>query len=96
MIEDTKYDVGDPNRYYPEIEKSKLPLTGCNTPMPPVRTPIGQEHICNTCGKEDVCMYKVECTKVAKEIAEISERTSVFLDTCIICKKWIGKVINIR
>lgn len=80
----------------PVNHSTKLPQTGCDIPMPPVKTPIGQEHICNTCGKEDVCMYKGECAKAAKDITEISERTNVFIDTDIRCKKWIGKMVNLR
>lgn len=80
----------------PIFYSNGLPQTGCDIPMPPVRTSIGQNHICNTCGKEDVCMYKAECTMAAKDITEISERTNVFINTDIRCKKWIGKMINLR
>lgn len=54
------------------------------------------DRICNTCNKEDVCMYKAELAQVAKEITQISERVNVFIDTDIRCKKWSGKVVNAR
>jgi len=74
-----------------------LPLTGCNIPMPNVRQPIGSgDRICSTCNKEDVCMYKAELAQAAKEIAQILERTNVFVDVDIICKKWSGKTVNYR
>jgi len=70
-----------------------LPLTGCNTPIPNVRQPIGNgDRICSTCNKEDVCMYKAELAQAAKEITQISERTNVFVDVDIRCKKWSGKI----
>ena len=52
--------------------------------------------ICDTCSKEDVCMYKEELAKVVKDIMQISDRTNVFIDTDVKCKKWLGKVINYR
>lgn len=58
-----------------------------------LRTSIGQDHICDTCSKEDVCMYKAECTIASKEIMKISERTDVFIDAHIRCKKWISKMV---
>ena len=54
------------------------------------------DRICNTCNKEDVCMYKAELAQAAKEITQISERVNVFIDTDIRCKKWSGKVVNTR
>ena len=52
--------------------------------------------ICDTCSKEDVCMYKEELAKAVKDIMQISDRTNVFIDTDVKCKKWLGKVINYR
>ena len=52
--------------------------------------------ICDTCSKEDVCMYKEELAKVVKDIMQISDRTNVFVDIDVKCKKWLGKVVNYR
>ena len=76
---------------------SKLPRTNCNIPMPNVKPPASNgDRICDTCNKEDVCMYKGELAQAAKEITQISERVNVFIDTDIRCKKWSGKVVNTR
>ena len=65
--------------------------------MPDVKPPSSNgDRICDTCNKEDVCMYKGELAQAAKEITQISERTNVFIDTDIKCKKWLGKVSNYR
>ena len=52
--------------------------------------------ICNTCSKEDVCMYKGELAKAVKDIMLISDRVNVFIDIDVKCKKWLGKVANCR
>ena len=54
------------------------------------------DRICDTCNKEDVCMYKGELAQAAKEITQISERVNVFINTDIRCKKWSGKVSNYK
>ena len=78
-------------------DDSKLPRTNCNIPMPNVNPPKSNgDRICDTCDKEDVCMYKGELAQAAKEITQISERVNVFIDTDIRCQKWSGKVVNIR
>lgn len=41
-------------------------------------------------------MYKGECAQATKDISLIAERTNVFIDTDIKCKKWSGKVSNYR
>ena len=88
-------DVPREPKFYPD--ESKLPLTNCNITMPSVKPPASNgDRICNTCNKEDVCMYKGELAKAAKEITQISERTNVFIDTDIRCKKWSGVVSNYR
>lgn len=75
----------------------KLPKTNYNIPMPSVKPPASNgDRICDTCNKEDVCMYKGELAQAAKEITQISERKNVFIDTDIRCKKWSGKVSNYR
>ena len=75
----------------------KLSKTNCNIPMPNVKPPASNgDRICDTCNKEDVCMYKGELAQAAKEITQISERVNVFIDTDIRCKKWSGKVVNTR
>lgn len=75
-----------------------LPKTNCNIPMPSVKPPKTDngDRICDTCDKEDVCMYKGECAQAAKDISLIAERTNVFIDTDVRCKKWSGKVANYR
>ena len=76
---------------------SKLPRTNCDIPMPSVKPPVNNgDRICDTCNKEDVCMYKGELAQAAKEITQISERVNVFIDTDIRCKEWSGKVSNYR
>lgn len=52
--------------------------------------------VCDTCIKEDVCMYKEELNKALRDITDISGRVNVFIDTDIKCKKWCEKVINYR
>ena len=75
----------------------KLPKTNCNIPMPSVKPPRSYgDRICNTCNKEDVCIYKGDLAQAAKEITQISERANVFIDTDIRCKRWSGKVSNVR
>ena len=75
----------------------KLSRTNCNIPMPNVKPSASNgDRICDTCDKEDVCMYKGELAQAAKEITQISERVNVFIDTDIRCKKWSGKVVNTR
>ena len=54
------------------------------------------DRICNTCSKEDVCMYKEELAKAVKDIAQILDRTNVFVDADVKCKKWLGNVLNYR
>ena len=76
---------------------SKLLKTNCNIPMPNVKRPKSDsDRICDTCIKEDVCIYKGEWAQAAKDITQISERVNVFIDTDIRCKKWSGKVSNYR
>lgn len=96
----TEYEIPREPKFYESTSAtsvSSLPKTNCNIPMPPVKPPASNgDRICNTCNKEDVCMYKEELSKAAKDIAEISDRTNVFVDTEIKCKKWAGVVSNYR
>ena len=87
-------DVPREPKFYPD--ESKLPLTNCNITMPSVKSPKSDnvDRICDTCNKEDVCMYKGELAQATKEITQILERKNVFIDTDIKCKKWSGKVSN--
>lgn len=76
---------------------SSISRMTCNT----FTTSINQysdngDKICDTCIKQDVCMFKDECTKAVKDIRLIAERTNIFIDTDIRCKKWSGKISNIR
>ena len=91
----SEYEMPREPKFYPD--DSKLPRTNCNIPMPNVKSPASNgDRICDTCNKEDVCMYKDELVRAAKEITQISERVNVFIDTDIRCKKWSGKVSNYR
>ena len=91
----SEYEMPREPKFYPD--DSKLPRTNCNIPMPNVKPPANNgDRICDTCNKEDVCMYKGELAQAAKEITQISERVNVFIDTDIRCKKWSGKVVNTR
>ena len=91
----SEYEMPREPKFY--SENSRLPRTNCNIPMPNVKPPASnRDRICDTCNKEDVCMYKDELVRAAKEIAQISERVNVFIDTDIRCKKWSGKVSNYR
>ena len=76
----------------PKFYSSQLPQTSCDIPINIKPPATNGDRICNTCNKEDVCMYKSELAQAAKEITQISERTNVFIDTDIKCKKWSGKV----
>ena len=55
-----------------------------------------RNRICDTCSKEDVCMYKEELAKAVKDIMQISDRTNVFINADVKCQKWLGKVFNYR
>ena len=91
----SEYEMSRESKFY--SDDGKLPRTNCNIPMPRVKPPASNgDRICDTCNKEDVCMYKGELAQVAKEITQISERKNVFIDTDIRCKKWFGKVSNYR
>ena len=91
----SKYEMPKEPKFY--HDDSKLPITNYNIPMPNVKPPASNgDRICDTCNKEDVCMYKGELVKATKEITQISERKNVFIDTDIRCKKWSGKVVNAR
>ena len=91
----SEYEMPKEPKFY--HDDSKLPRTNCNIPMPKVIPPAtNSDRICNTCNKEDVCMYKGELAQAAKEITQISERVNVFIDTDIRCKKWSGNVVNTR
>lgn len=91
----SEYEMPRDPKFYPD--DSKLPRTNCNIPMPRVKPPASnRDRICDTCNKEDVCMYKGELAQAVKEITQISERVNVFIDTDIRCKKWSGGVSNYR
>ena len=91
----SEYEMPREPKFYPN--DSKLPITNCNIPMPNVKPPASnRDRICDTCNKEDVCMYKGELAQAAKEITQISERVNVFIDTDIRCKKWSCNVVNTR
>ena len=91
----SEYEMPREPKFYPN--DSKLPKTNCNIPMPNVKPPANNEdRICDTCNKEDVCMYKGELAQAYCDITQISERVNVFIDTDIRCKKWSGKVSNYR
>lgn len=52
--------------------------------------------ICNSCQKNDVCMYKTEFEKAVVDINKISERINVFIKTNITCENWLGEIVNYR
>ena len=91
----SEYEIPREPKFY--SDDSKLLRTNCNIPMQNVKPSASNgDKICDTCNKEDVCMYKGDLAQVSKEIAQISERVNVFIDTDIRCKKWSGKVSNYR
>ena len=77
---------------------SNLPKTNCNIPMPDVIKPLASNgyRICNTCNKEDVCMYKDECAKAVSDIQDILDIAPHLVVADVKCKKWSGKVVNYR
>lgn len=80
-----------------EFEMPKLQplnLEGTRPMLREKRPKSDGDRICNTCNKEDVCMYKKDLVQAAKEITQISERTNVFIDIDIKCQKWSGKDVN--
>lgn len=94
----SEYEIPREPKFYETESVGSLPKTNCNISMPSVKPPKSDngDRICNTCDKEDVCKYKCECAQAAKDISLIAERTNVFIDTDIRCKKWSGKVSNYR
>ena len=55
--------------------------------------------ICDTCSKEDVCMYKEELKKTVKDITQILKCKNLgneFIDADIKCKKWLGTISVMR
>ena len=91
----SEYEMPREPKFY--HDDSKLPRTNCNIPMPSLKPPVSNgDRICDTCNKEDVCMYKGELAQAAKEITQISERVNVFIDTDIRCQKWYRGVSNYR
>ena len=87
----SEYEMPREPKFY--SDDNKLP----NIPIYNMKELKGNgDRICDTCNKEDVCMYKGELAQAAKEITQISERVNVFINTDIRCKKWSGKVVNTR
>ena len=87
----SEYEMPREPKFY--SDDSKLP----NIPIYNVKELKNNgDRICDTCNKEDVWMYKGELAQAVKEIAQISERVNVFIDTDIRCKKWSVKVSNYR
>lgn len=93
--ESCKYELPREPKFYENENAGTLPKINCNIPMLKPLSNDG-DRLCNTCNKEDVCMYKGECAQAVKEITKISERENVFIDTDIRCKKWSGEVSNYR
>ena len=91
----SEYEMPREPKFY--SNDSKLPRTNCNIPMPNVKPPSSNgDRICDTCIKADVCMLSSDLHNAVDNIKEISERTGVFIDTDIRCKKWSSKVSNYR
>lgn len=55
-----------------------------------------ESKFCDTCCKEDVCMFKDATRKAANDIEEITGRTNVFLKSNLVCGKWSNKIVNTR
>lgn len=84
-------------KFYENKSVSSLPKTNCNIPMPPVKPPASNgDRICNTCNKEDVCMYKDECAKAVSNIQDILDIIPHLVVADVKCKKWSGVVSNYR
>lgn len=79
-------------KFYKNDFISNIPITSYDIKQ----SEYNRDRVCNTCNKEDVCMYKAELAQAAKEITQISERENLFIDTDIRCKKWSGQVVNVR
>lgn len=94
----SEYEISREPKLYETESVGSLTKKNCNISMPCVKPPKSDnsDRICDTCIKEDVCMYKGECAQAAKDISLIAERTNVFIDTDIKCKKWSGKISNYR
>ena len=45
--------------------------------------------VCGCCKKNDVCLYRSELENAIVDIAKISDRTNVFIETGIACKYWM-------
>ena len=73
----------------PKLYENKLPLTGCNIPMPPVKQL--RDEACEDCAKADVCSIQEEFMKAYKDILDIEGRTNVFINTNVKCKKFLRK-----
>jgi hypothetical protein len=86
-MDETTWDQYQPRE--PKFYDSKLPSTDCNIPMPPVK-PLRDE-VCEICAKEDVCSIKEELMRAYKDVLDIEERTNVFINTSVKCKKFLRK-----
>lgn len=51
---------------------------------------------CDTCRKEDVCMFKDATRKATNDIKDIAGRVNVFLKPNLVCGKWSGNVVSPR
>ena len=67
-----------------------------NENMNKVEKATDGNRICNSCKKNDVCMYKSELERAVTDIKNVSERTNVFIETNIMCKNWLGEIVNYR
>lgn len=67
-----------------------------NENMNKVEKATDNNRICNSCKKNDVCMYKSELERAVTDINQVSERTNVFINTNIMCKHWLGEIVNYR
>lgn len=78
----------------------------CSTPVHPTemkpehrqryyneQNPFSKDKRCETCIKSDVCTLQAELNKAIEDIANIENRTNVFIDTKITCKKYAAKHI---
>lgn len=47
------------------------------------------DKLCNTCCKEDVCIYKGELAQFAKEVSQLEQKLPISVFTDIKCDKYV-------
>lgn len=90
----SEYEMPRTPRFYDAASATGLSQQKTIPPMPPVK-PI-RDQMCEFCAKDDVCSIKEEQMKAYKDILEIEDRTNVFINTNVNCKKFLRKVESNR